>query len=141
MSTSAYEKRLENGFTLIEVLIALVLLSVGLLGLEALGIMAVRSVALADRNSRSATVATLYLEDAVQQIRQNMRPASCTNQLLANGDRVTRAVVMGGALNVASQVTVTVTPEPRGSTPRPYTIGTRVFSPATSTVPGRACPP
>jgi prepilin-type N-terminal cleavage/methylation domain-containing protein len=140
VSTKGRAKQLESGFTLIEVMIALLLLSVGLLGLEALGVVAVRSVALADRNSRSAVVASLYLEDAIQQIRRNRVPGPCINQLLENGDRVTRLVQMGGSLNVPSRVTVTVTPEPRGSTPRPYTVSSLVFSPGTTTTPGNACP-
>jgi prepilin-type N-terminal cleavage/methylation domain-containing protein len=130
-----------SGFTLIEVLIALLILSVGLLGLEALGVVAVRSVALADRNSRSATLASLYLEDAVQHIRQGRRPADCNNLLLLpSRDRVTRVVTISAAPNVLSQVTVTVTPEPRGSTPRPYTVSSSVFSPRTISGGVSACP-
>ena len=46
-----------DGFTLIEVVVAMVILALGLLGLEALGIGAARSIATADRQSGYATIA------------------------------------------------------------------------------------
>ena len=132
-----------SGFTLVEVLVALVILAVGLLGLEALGIVAVRSVALANRNSRSAAVATRYLEDALQQIQQDTaRPLPCTAKQLSNGDLVTRTVAIATTPSQASRVVVTVTPEPRGTVPRPYTVSGYVYFPEviTRNKPGRACP-
>jgi Tfp pilus assembly protein PilV len=125
------------------VLIALVILAVGILALEALGIYAVRSVAQASRNSRSAAVATRYLEDALHQIRQDTAtPGGCLEKLLTNGDRVTRIVTMANTASVPSQVDVTVIPEPRGRPPRPYSISGHVYFPAVvgKNKPGRACP-
>jgi type IV pilus modification protein PilV len=130
----------EQGFTLIEVLIALVILAVGILGLEALGIYAVRAVAQADRNSRSAAVATLYLEDALQQIRTDRVPRSCTNKVLRNGDVVSRSVIVGTSFSEASRVSVTVTPASRGRVELPYTIAGYGYTPKILTVPGNACP-
>lgn len=130
----------EHGFTLIEVLIALVILAIGILGLEALGIYAVRAVAQADRNSRSAATATLYLEDALQQIRNDRIPQSCTGKLLANGDRVTRLVTIGSSAATASRVMVTVTPASRGTLQQPYTVSGLSYTPTRPTASGNACP-
>ena len=60
----------EAGFTLIEVLVAMVILSVGLLGLEALGIGAARSVVKADEQTRMATAATRVMEEKQQEVRR-----------------------------------------------------------------------
>lgn len=64
----------EAGFTLIEVLAAMLVLAVGLLGLQALGIGAARSVARADHQSELAEIATATIEERQQEIRRN--PAS-----------------------------------------------------------------
>jgi type IV pilus assembly protein PilV len=63
-----------GGFTLIEVLVAMVILSVGLLGLEALGIGAAKSVSKAGVQSRYTAAATRATEIRQQEIRQS--PAS-----------------------------------------------------------------
>jgi prepilin-type N-terminal cleavage/methylation domain-containing protein len=55
--------RRDEGFTLIEVLIAMLILSIGLLGLEALGIGATRATALAAKQSRYSTVAASAVEE------------------------------------------------------------------------------
>ncbi len=60
----------EGGFTLIEVLVAMLILAVGLLGLEALGIGAARSIALAAEQSDAAMVATRVMEDRMLEIRR-----------------------------------------------------------------------
>lgn len=117
-----------GGFTLIEVLIALVILAVGLLGLQALGVIAVRSTALAERNTRAAALATEHLEDALERLRVDELPEqyTCT---LAGGDRVAREVRVNPNNDHLVRVTVTVTPEPRGSTPRPLTLTAHAYSP------------
>lgn len=130
----------QDGFTLIEVLIALVILAVGILALEALGIYAVRAVAQADRNSRAAAVAALYLEDALQQIRTDRIPGSCINKVLPNGDVVSRSVVVGTSFSVPSRVTVALTPASRGRVEQPYTISGYGYTPTILTVSGNACP-
>jgi prepilin-type N-terminal cleavage/methylation domain-containing protein len=61
----------EGGFTLIEVLAAMVIVAVGLLGLQALGIGAARSVVRADHQSELAAVATAAIEARQQAVRQN----------------------------------------------------------------------
>ena len=59
----------ESGFTLIEVLAAMLILAVGLLGLEALGIGASRAVTLSGKQSRYATLASQQMES----LRHNVR--------------------------------------------------------------------
>jgi type IV pilus modification protein PilV len=56
------DPRAESGFTLIEVLVAMVILAIGLLGLEALGIGASRAITLSDKQSRYATLASQQME-------------------------------------------------------------------------------
>jgi prepilin-type N-terminal cleavage/methylation domain-containing protein len=123
VNTRAAVHSAKQGFTLIEVLIALVILAIGILGLEALGIYAIRAVAQADRNSRSAAVATLYLEDALQQFREGKVPRPCANRKTGvtgdpNGDMVTRVIRPG----LPSEVVVTVTPASRGKLEQPYSL-------------------
>lgn len=61
----------EAGFTLIEVLAAMMVLAIGLLGLQALGIGAARSVVRADHQSELVAIATGTIEVAQQAIRSN----------------------------------------------------------------------
>jgi type IV pilus modification protein PilV len=61
----------ERGFTLIEVMVAMLILAVGLLGLEALGIGAARSIARADEQSEFTLVATRLMESRILEVRQN----------------------------------------------------------------------
>ena len=131
-----------QGFTLIEVLIALVIFAVGILSLEALGIYAIRAVAQADRISRSAAVATLYLEDALQRIRSNRRPQSCSNKVLPSGDVVSRTVTISSTAATASTVVVSVTPASRGKVELPYTVRGYAFTPTPipASAPQHACP-
>ncbi len=92
--TSEPRRSGEEGFTLIEVLVAMVILAVGLLGLEALGIGAARAVAMADRQSGYATLASDSLEAALHQIRQGEMPARFCDEDLPLGDRMSRDVVV-----------------------------------------------
>lgn len=84
----------EEGFTLIEVLVAMVILAVGLLGLEALGIGAARAIALADRQSGYATLASDSLESAMHQLRQGGLPARFCIEALPFGERMSREVTV-----------------------------------------------
>jgi prepilin-type N-terminal cleavage/methylation domain-containing protein len=59
----------EDGFTLIEVLVAMVILSVGLLGLEALGIGVAKSLGRAERQNTMAANAVGAMERAQHRIR------------------------------------------------------------------------
>lgn len=86
--------RAEAGFTLIEVLVAMVILAVGLLGLEALGIGVARSVSLADRQSVYAVTAGDSLEAALRLLRSGRHASSfCVSNALPDGTKLSRAVV------------------------------------------------
>jgi len=54
----------EGGFTLLEVMIAMIILAVGLLGLQGLGIGAIKAVHQGQKNTEFAVVATSHLEEA-----------------------------------------------------------------------------
>lgn len=85
-------RRDESGFTLVEVLVAMLILAVGLLGLEALGITAARSIALAERQSGFAVIAADSLESAMHQLRQQAIPSQFCQTNLDYGDRLSRSV-------------------------------------------------
>lgn len=63
--------RSEAGFTLIEVLAAMLVLAIGLMGLQALGIGAARSIVRADHQTELAAIATATIEAQQQAIRHN----------------------------------------------------------------------
>ena len=81
-----------GGFTLVEVLVAMVILSIGLLGLEALGIHAARTNAIAGRQSRHAVIAADSLESALHQLRLRGIPREFCQDDLEFGDRLARNV-------------------------------------------------
>ena len=64
----------QDGFTLIEVLIAMLILGVGLLGLEALGIGAARMVGRAERQGDYIAAASSRLETTMAAIRNTGGP-------------------------------------------------------------------
>jgi prepilin-type N-terminal cleavage/methylation domain-containing protein len=66
----------EEGFTLIEVLAAMVILAVGLLSLEALGIGAARSLAVAETKNEIVSSATTMMEEGQQAIRRQLSDAN-----------------------------------------------------------------
>jgi len=66
------------GFTLIEVLIAMVILAVGLLALESLGIGAARMVARAERRSSYVAMATDTLERTLSRLREGLAAGAHT---------------------------------------------------------------
>ena len=98
--------RRDAGFTLIEVLIAMVILSVGLLALEGLSVSAARTTASSSRRSRYAEVATDTLERTLSRLREGQGSASSSYTLLDNSGRaaatVTITVTDGGALAAPS---------------------------------------
>ena len=61
----------EDGLTLIEVLAAMLILAVGLLGVQALGIGAARLLARADQQTAVAVAATAAMEVRQQEVRRN----------------------------------------------------------------------
>ena len=81
-----------EGFSLIEVVAAMAILAIGLLGLEAMGIRAARSVALADRQSGYAAIEADSLESAMHQLRRNTKPQQFCQTDLPYGDKLTRIV-------------------------------------------------
>jgi prepilin-type N-terminal cleavage/methylation domain-containing protein len=110
--------RAEDGFTLIEVLAALVILAVGLLSVEALGIGASRSVTFADRQSEYAVASSAALESALQALRSDSMPDQwCHSGALAGGATLSRAIDVSDPKLV--RVTVRATPDPEGTGPRP----------------------
>jgi prepilin-type N-terminal cleavage/methylation domain-containing protein len=109
----ATSPRTRSGFSLIEVLIALVILAVGLLGLQALGIGAARSTAIAQKNSRAAALATRYLESAMAELRTGQVPDEICRQV--GGDTVSVVVNLTDGIRPSVRV---VAVSPAGATPR-----------------------
>lgn len=69
----------ESGFTMVEVLFAMILLAVGFLGLQALAVGSIRMIARADRQAELSMAASQEMEVAFQQIRAGQTPQSrCT---------------------------------------------------------------
>jgi prepilin-type N-terminal cleavage/methylation domain-containing protein len=109
----------EEGFTLIEVLVAMMILAVGLLGLEALGIGAARSLTLAEAGSELVVVGTEAMEKGQQKVRRQLLvpPATVTTgsncesrpTLTVCTDVQTRAS-LGVVPTRNARLTVTVTP-------------------------------
>lgn len=127
-----------EGFTLIEVLIAMVILAVGLLALESMGIGAARMVARADRESEYTAVATAELEAALNTFRQTGTVAASTRVQGVYAISRTRtlfpAVVVSSTppLTISSvEVTVTVSPAPNQNqlSFRPVTVVGRATRP------------
>lgn len=115
----------QDGFTLIEVLIAMVILAVGLLGLEALGIGAAKMVGRAERQGDYITAATTRLETTMAQLRQTggpTPPAEQTEEI--PGARLRTQSASNGRLWT---VTVTVTPTDSAQVNDTYVITGNVF--------------
>ena len=110
MPTEQHAPRLPRGtegFTLIEVLIAMFILAVGMMSLEALGIRAAHLVGRSERQGDFLAHATSRLETTMAQIRQNVGtpPADRTEQI-AGASLRTQATLAGRLWTVK----VTVTP-------------------------------
>jgi prepilin-type N-terminal cleavage/methylation domain-containing protein len=103
-------RRPQGGFTIIEVLIALVILAVGLLALEAMGIGAARLVRRAELQSEFTTAATAQLEQTVGLIRADGNPAANQVTAIPGGSMRTQTAAAGVAPGQLWTVTVTVTP-------------------------------
>lgn len=140
-SEPGYEGLAGGGFTLVEVLVAMVILVVGLMGLQALGIGAARSIALAERQSRYATIAGDSLESAMDQLRRRVIPARFCQVDLPHGDRVSREVDLSNPM--LARVTVAVLPNQSSpNAPRePFTVSSSLYLPVTlvGTPAGQAC--
>ena len=118
--------RERGGFTLVEVLIAMVVLAVGLLALEALAIGASRSIATANRMTEYTLIASQQLETTQERVRAGV-PTASGEQLLDNGTLVQTVVQQnvqpGGVLWT---IAVTVTPPSTG-------VGNAALTPTTVT--------
>jgi prepilin-type N-terminal cleavage/methylation domain-containing protein len=104
-----------EGFTLIEVLVAMVILAVGLLALESMGIGAARMVARADRESEYTAMAMAELETALSRFRATgaVAPSTRTEGVatITRVPTVLPAVNTGGGITITSVVVeVTVAP-------------------------------
>ena len=133
--------RNREGFTLIEVVVAMVILAVGLLGLEALGIGAARSNALAERQSGYATIAGDSLESAMHQLRRQALPSQFCRSDLAHGDRLSRRVDLGTPQLATVTVTVIPNPDSPNAPANDFAISSSVYLPVAipGTVPGAPC--
>jgi type IV pilus modification protein PilV len=110
VETPAERPRGRAGFTLVEVLVAMVILAVGLLALESMAIGASRAVARADRQSEYTSLASGQMEQVMQRIALGQNPAS--SDATAGGVR-TQTVVQrqnAGTTHYVYTVAVTVTP-------------------------------
>lgn len=102
-------RRGRAGFTLIEVLVAMVVLAIGLLALEAMGIGAARAVARAGEASEYTALASDRLERALNTARTGTAPAA--SDVMMDGARVQTAVAtQAQGARTLYTVTVTVTP-------------------------------
>jgi prepilin-type N-terminal cleavage/methylation domain-containing protein len=109
-----------EGFTLVEVLVAMVILAIGLLALESLAIGAARQIAAANR-----TTEYTQLERTLEVARRApaQLPGQAGIRTLANGTRVTTVVasaVQGGG--TIWSIDVTVDPPSRVRNVQPVTL-------------------
>lgn len=104
-----------GGFTLVEVLIAMLILAIGLLGLEAMAIGASRTIATANQMTEYTLIASQQLETVLEQARSGQDPESDVTEL-DNGTTIDIDVDTDdqGAAGTLYTVRVTVTP-PAGS--------------------------
>lgn len=113
------------GFTLIEVLIALVILSVGLLALESLGLVSARSIVRAERQDRQTLLATRTLERAVHRVSGGEAVPSAAWVDDASGDSVRREVQLLPIERV--RVVVISKPTPGSSPGRSDSVSLTLF--------------
>ena len=110
--------RATAGFTLIEVMIALVILAVGLLSLEALGIGAARVNTLAEKQSRYTAAAVTGMEElrnAVHATPGALPISSQAKVAISGGDTVLVARSATRAAQRQARLSVTVTPTTTGN--------------------------
>lgn len=113
----------QEGFTLIEVLIAMVILAVGLLGLEALGIGAARLVGRAERQGDYITAATTRLDASMAQVRQGVNPPPVSTEEIPGASLRTQATSAGRLWTI----TVTITPTDSAHVKDTYVLSGNVF--------------
>ncbi len=118
-----------GGFTLVEVLVAMVILAIGLMGLQALGIGAARALALADRRSGYATLASDSLASALLQLRRGEVPSQFCVSGPRDGERVGRTVDFSDASLASVSVTVEADSD-SASGAESFTIRSSLFLPS-----------
>jgi type IV pilus modification protein PilV len=125
--------RRDAGFSLIEVLVAMVILAVGLLAIEAMAIGASRQIASANHTTRYTLLASEQLETQIRRVRTLDQDPQASDFFTANGARVqvvpTRATVAGaaGAGGTLWTIAVTVTPPSTLTNVKPVTVTARAF--------------
>ena len=119
------------GFSLIEVLFAMVLIAVGFLGLQALSIGAARMAARAEVRSDAARLASRDLELALQEARTGATPQSRCEVL--EGGRFSLSREVGGLGTRNPEITVTVTPDTSIRSAPAYTLRGSTYAPSTLT--------
>ncbi len=100
-----------DGYALVEVLIAMVILAVGLLALESLAIGAARQVAAANRTTQYTLIASDRLERSLETARRAPATLSSGVEALPNGTSIATVVQQSAAAGgIVWTVTITVTP-------------------------------
>jgi prepilin-type N-terminal cleavage/methylation domain-containing protein len=110
--------RNQDGFTLIEVLAAMVILAVGLLALESLGIGAASAVRRADVKTTYTAVATDEMEQAINELRRTPAVVSDRTRTTDTGARVYRTITTAQVGTTAYKL---------------YTVRVRVLPPTSPT--------
>lgn len=126
----------EDGFSLIEVLVSMIILAVGFLGLEAVAIGSSRLVQYAEQQSEYATLTSSIMERSQDSIRRNVMPCSTTPVTVGKTQRndvITRTVTATGT--TARNVTITVTPTAGKVRPQAMTLSSVVL-----VLPAGPCP-
>lgn len=117
MTTEPQKRTAEAGFTLVEVLVAMVVLAVGLLGLEALGVGAARMVNRAERQHGLVAAASDTLERTLGRIRATPAgtaiPEVQQRFMVAGRDSIRVHVTSPGSR--LTTVSVTAIPSPSSS--------------------------
>jgi hypothetical protein len=118
------------------VLVAMVILAIGLMGLQALGISAARSVVLGQVQSAYAARASAEMERGIVMVEQDVSGTACpsgstTLDPTPGGDKVVRTLEPGPA---RCRITIEITPDPdavgAGAVrPQTYTLVHDVFVP------------
>lgn len=125
-------RRAAAGFTLIEVLVAMVVLGIGLLSVQALGVSAARSVMLAEKNSEFATVASTRLEAVLDTLGRDP-VATLVGCAVTDAEApipaasVTRRVYYQNSRAISVEITVSSTATSAAARPADYVLRQDVF--------------
>lgn len=118
-----------GGFTLVEVLVSMVIVAVGLLGLQALGVVAARGLAVAEWRGAHATLAGDSLASALHQLRRGSMPSQFCTEGPRQGERFARTVDLSDAH--LARVAVRIEPDPAapGQSVETFTVRSSIFLP------------